>query len=69
MQEQARHQLGYVGGLVGVKEHTSICSGSTDCKEGEHLVLQASHTAFVLQKSLRLRERKKTLWFQVSRIH
>lgn len=34
LQEQARHHLGYVGGLLGNKEHDGICYKSTDCKEG-----------------------------------
>lgn len=36
LQEQARHHLGSVGGLVGEKEHEGICYESTDCKEGWH---------------------------------
>lgn len=34
LQEQARHHLGYVGGLLGKKERNGICYKSTDCKEG-----------------------------------
>lgn len=61
MQEQARHHLGYVGGLLGKGNMMAYAIKVQIVKKGSTLVLQTSNYIYVAKEPSKTQEEKTTL--------